>query len=356
MTPQELLRQLVSIPSPSGEEAAVADFAQGLLAEWGLAPQRVGHNVWCEVGKGAPRLLMATHLDTVKPCAGWSEDPWSPVWRHGRLSGLGANDAKGCATAMMLAARALKDRSLEGRVVVALCAEEETGGPGGIRSLLPHLGAFDGALVGEPTNLQPCLAQRGMLLLDCVARGESAHVAHAALAENAIHKAARDIARLAAMTFEPHPLLGATRAQVTAVKGGLALNQVPDACSFSVDLRTTPNLDHAELSERIARELESEVSVRSDRYLPKATDAAHPVAQAALMASGKAAHRGSATTSDWAHLGALPAVKIGPGDTHRSHRPDEFITEAELLAGVAFYTQVAQTFFSLCAKGVAHAH
>ncbi len=219
----------------------------------------------------------------------------------------------------------------------------------------PKLGRLDAAVVGEPTALEICNAQRGMLILRCVAHGEAAHVAHAELGDNAIHKAARDVARLAAMQFPPHPVLGATRAQVTQISGGRARNQVPDACEFFVDLRTTPNLNHAKLTAEIAAALESEVIVHSDRYESVATDRAEPIVQAALAAAGKSAPVGSATTSDWAFLRGVPAVKAGPGDTARSHRPNEYLLLSELEAGARFYRDLARSYFSLMTREAAHA-
>lgn len=346
MTPETLLQKLVAIPSLSGEEGEVASFVAELAAGWGLTVQRHLNNVWFEVGRGGPRLLAVSHLDTVKPCAGWSTDPWKPEWKNGVLTGLGANDAKGCVAALLGAAHALAKESLEGTVVFAFTAEEETGGAKGMGEVLSHFGQLDAALVGEPTGLDPCIAQRGMLILNCTAKGESGHAAHARLAENAIHKAARDISRLAAMIFEPDEVLGSTRPQVTLIQGGLARNQVPDRCEFSVDLRTTPNLDHGELANRIAQELESDVEIHSARYVPKGASPHSAIAQAALLASGRKAFVGSATTSDWAFLGKLPAIKIGPGDTHRSHRANEFITLEELHAGTAFYQRAAKAFFA----------
>ena len=354
MRAPDLLHQLVATPSVSREEGALADLVQGLLQAWGAEVRRSGNNLWAEVGQGAPRLLLNSHLDTVPPCAGWSGDPFTPRWEGDRLVGLGANDAKGCVTGMLLAFRTLLAvPPAEGTVVLALTAEEEIGGQG-IATILDQLGPLDAALVGEPTGLQVCAAQRGMLLLRACAHGEGAHVAHAHLGENAVHKAAKDILHLASLHFEPHPLLGETKAQVTQVEGGRFRNQVPDGCSFFVDLRTTPNLDHAELAARLAGELASEVTIHSARYLPKATDPNHPIVKAALQAAGKASPVGSATTSDWAFLGDLPAVKVGPGDTHRSHRPDEWISKAELEAGVAFYASAVRTFLALGAREVAH--
>ena len=351
MTLDELLLRLVATPSVSGQEGAVADLVQGLLAERGVAVNREGHNLWFELGQGGRRLLLNSHLDTVPPNNGWSAEPWAPIWKDGRLVGLGANDAKGCVAAMLWTAFALAEHpeTLPGRVVFALTAEEETGGKG-IATLLEGLGELDAGVVGEPTGLQICAAQRGMLLLRCVAKGQSAHAAHAQLGENAIHKAARDISRLEVFRFEGHPLLGATRAQVTQVQGGLARNQVPDACEFFVDLRTTPDLDHEEVARFFASQLESEVHVHSKRYLPKATDPAEPIVRAALAAAGKGGPVGSATTSDWAWLGALPVVKAGPGDTHRSHRPDEFLLAEELHKGAAFYANLIPAYFAAASE------
>ena len=353
MDPAELLKNLVAIPSVSGSERALADHLAGLLSAEGFQVQRHGDNLFFEVGAAGPRLLLVSHLDTVPPCAGWSADAHKPWWAGDRLFGLGANDAKGCVSAMVLAALALRDQSFGARAVFAFVAGEEVGGKG-IQELLPVLGPLDAAVVGEPTGLTVCTAQRGMLILTCRARGESAHVAHAHLGENAVHKAARDIARLDALRFEPHLLLGEARAQVTMVNGGLAKNQVPDLCEFIVDVRSTPNLDHAALTAQITAELESDVTVFSDRYRPVATDGNQAVVRAALAAAGTQGGTGSATASDWAFLGHLPAVKAGPGDTYRSHRPDEWLSLGELRAGAAFYEKLVLTYAQLASRESQH--
>lgn len=349
MSPAELITLLVGTPSVSGQEGPLADLLVDLLGAQGFQVQRQGHNLWFSFGlTGGSRLLLNSHLDTVPPCAGWEGDPFTPVWNGNRLQGLGSNDAKGCVAAILLAARELSKQPLQGEIVVALTAEEETGGQG-IATILDQLGPFDGAVVGEPTGLRVCAAQRGMLLLKCTARGTSGHVANAQMlgAENAIHKAARDIAKVAAMAFPPHPLLGSQKAQVTQIQGGLRRNQVPDACEFFIDLRTGPDQDHDDLLATFQRQLESEVAIHSKRYLPKGTDPNHPIVRAALSAAGKAGPVGSGTTSDWAFLGGIPAVKVGPGDTFRSHCPNEYLTLQELEAGAAFYTTLATTFFKL---------
>jgi len=352
MSPAELLTLLVGTPSVSGEEGPIADLVQNLVSAQGLKVQRQGDNLWFTFGKkGGSRLLLNSHLDTVPPSAGWEGDPFTPVWHGSRLQGLGSNDAKGCVTAILLAAFELAKQPLDGEVVVALTAEEETGGQG-IATILDQLGPLDGAVVGEPTGLRVCAAQRGMLLLKCTARGQSGHVANAQMlgAENAIHKAARDIAKVAAMEFPAHPLLGTQKAQVTQISGGLRRNQVPDACEFFIDLRTEPEQDHEALAADFQRQLESEVSIHSKRYLPKGTDPNHPIVRAALQTAKKAGPVGSGTTSDWAFLGGIPAVKAGPGDTFRSHRPNEYLTIQELEAGADFYAKLVPAFFKMQVK------
>jgi acetylornithine deacetylase len=353
MDPAALLESLVTIPSVSGSEQALADHLAALMTASGFQVQRHGTSLYFELGKGGPRLLLLGHLDTVPPCEGWSADPLKPWWAGDRLFGLGANDAKGCVAALVLAALALRDMALDARVVFAFVGGEEVGGQG-IQELLPVLGPLDAAVVGEPTGLTVCTAQRGMLILKCSARGESAHVAHAHLGENAVHKAARDIARLDALRFEPHLLLGEARAQVTMVNGGLAKNPVPDLCEFIVDVRSTPNLDHAALTSLITAELESEVEVFSDRYRPVATDPREAIVRAALAAAGTQGGTGSATASDWAYLGRLPAVKAGPGDTYRSHRPDEWLALGELRAGAAFYQKLVLNYARMAPRESHH--
>ena len=353
MNAAELLQALVAIPSVSGDEGRIADTVSAWAEGWGARVHRGGHNVWFSVGSGPRRLLVNSHLDTVKPCAGWTYEPHAPEWREDRLYGLGSTDAKGCVTGMLLTARALLKEGAPtgGEVVFAFTAEEETGGKG-LGTMLSELGPLDAAIVGEPTSLKPCTAQRGMLLLRCTAHGQSGHVAHAHTnaSVNAIHLAAQDISVLTELRFPSHPLLGESRAQVTQISGGLARNQVPDTCEFFVDLRTTPDMDHAEVAKHVAGALKSQVQVHSARYLPKATAGSQPIVRAAVAAAG-AQPVGSSTTSDWAFLGDLPAVKVGPGDTLRSHQADEYLTRAELEAGAAFYTRLVRGYFEEVARG-----
>jgi acetylornithine deacetylase len=354
MNAVQLLEFLVSTPSVSGNEGTIANNLSGVLSGEGFTIQREGNSIWFTLGKrDRPHLLLLSHLDTVPPCAGWNSDPFKAHLEDGKITVLGANDAKGSVAAMILTAREIQHVDSEGSITFAFVADEERGGEG-IRTIKPKLGDIDAAVVGEPTSLQVCTAQRGLLILRCTAHGKASHAAHAHLGENAIHKAARDISRLATMQFEPDNDLGATRAEVTQIIGGLSRNQVPDRCEFFVDLRTTPNLDHTTVADQIGAMLEGEVVIHSHRYEPVATNASEVVVRAALEAADTSSGIGSVTTSDWAFLKGIPTVKVGPGDTKRSHRPNEYLLLSELKEGVAFYSRFIHAYFRMAAREVVH--
>lgn len=349
----DLLARLVSIRSMSREESACADIVQQWVQQAGFVPQRIGNNVTFELGSGEPRLMLNSHIDTVPQCSGWQADPWIPRIAGGKLTGLGANDAKGCVSAMLLAAQRMKLSGWNGpgTLVVLISAEEEIGGEGGVLLALPQLAPMTAALNGEPTELAPCTAQRGMLLLECSSSGTSGHAAHAHKLglNNAVHSAARDIVRLSEMEFESYLGVHVARPQVTVVSGGLSHNQVPDHCEFQVDLRTTPNLDHEAILAQIRSRLESTVTCRSGRYLPVSTTSEHPIVLAALVGSGKPAYF-SDTCSDWSLYGDIPTVKIGPGVSKRSHCPEEYLLESELRTGVETYLRIASEYFKEAAN------
>lgn len=348
------LQRYVATPSLSREEAALADLVAADLEAAGLRVRRQANNLWTELGDAPrPRLLLNSHLDTVPPGAGWTGDPFSPQLRDGRLTGLGANDAKGCVTAMIEAAIALSDtlhrgRPLGGTLVLALTAEEEISG-NGLGTILEQVLPIDAAIVGEPTGLTPMTAQRGLLILRAVARGRTAHPANTPpeRASNAIVAAARDIARLQDFDWgPPHPLLGRTHANVTKINGGVALNVIPDACEFFIDVRTTPGESHRQLCERLRRVLECELHIRSERLVPVSTDTSQPIVQAVLRALPGSQPSGSPAMSDMVFLAGTPAVKIGPGQSPRSHTPDEYLLVDELHAGAAAYERIAREFFA----------
>lgn len=348
------LLDYVAIKSLSREEGLLADRVAADLSAAGLRVARDGHNVWTEIGDAdRPRLLFNSHLDTVPPSAGWDHDPWAPRLEDGRVTGLGANDAKGCGVALIEAALRLKQHMeggapLGGRVILALTAEEEITGGAGLESVLPRLGPIDAAIIGEPTGLAPMTAQRGLLILRCVARGRSGHPANtpADTPTNAIVNAAADIARLRAFDWgAPHPLLGRAHAHPTLIAGGVARNVIPDTCEFYVDIRTTPPETHGALTERLRAALECEVHVHSDRLVAMDTPVEAAIVRATLDARPQARPAGSPAMSDMVFLAGTPSVKIGPGASPRSHTPNEFVLVSELEDGANTYEQTALAYF-----------
>lgn len=352
MTPAvELLRDLVRIPSPSGQEDAVVARLESEFKSLGWTPERRGRNLTALLDGGdGPLLLLNSHTDTVPVGAEWTKDPLAAEVVDGRVYGRGTNDAKGCLTAMILgAARAFAHDAPKGKVLVAASCEEEVLGQG-LEKLLPQLPRPDAAVVGEPTGLKPAVAQKGLIVLEVFAAGRSAHAAHGG-GVNAIEAAARDALALSKLRFEKsHPVLGATTLAVTQISGGDRHNVIPDRCKLVVDIRTTPDWSVDEIVARVKAACESEVRVRSSRLGSVETDPAHAVVQAALAANPAAKPYGSPTLSDWVFLKGIPTVKVGPGDSKRSHTPDEYLEVAELDAGVAFYERMIRDYFAKAAR------
>ena len=325
----EQLAQYVAVRSVSGEEAALADIIAKRLTGAGLEVHREGNNLWSEIGDAPrPRLLWNSHLDTVPPGKGWTGDPWTPRREGERLIGLGANDAKGCVTALVEAFLATHQKlerggKLGGTLVLALTAEEETAGAEGLSVILDRLRPLDAGVVGEPTGLAPMSAQRGLLILRGAARGRTAHPANTPpqAAANAIVMAAEDVLRLRDFDWgEIHPQLGRAHGNVTMIQGGIAHNVIPDVCEFCLDVRTTPPESHPALYQRLKRHLQSDLSVRSERLVPVETPEDSPIVRAACRASGNRP-QGSPTMSDMVFLCGIPAVKIGPGQSTVLTRP-----------------------------------
>lgn len=352
MSPLELLVALVRTPSPSGEEAAAADVLHAWLREQGIPATREGRNVHATLGDaGAPALLLCSHLDTVPVGDGWTKPPLEAHRESDRIYGRGSNDAKASVVAL---AHAFVRASREGlvprgkRLVLAATCEEETGRPGGLPDLLPALGPIEAAVVGEPTGLAPVVAQKGLLALEAVAHGRQSHAARPEEGENAIVRAAEAVLALRDLRFDRvHPALGLPTAQVTVLKAGERRNVIPGRAELSIDVRTTPSYEPAELTQLVRAALgpKVDVTVRSERLRAVDTDPAHPIVRAAVVATGGAATRGSPTVSDWAFLRGTPAVKLGPGDSRRSHAPDEYVTEGELARGLEVYGNLVARWF-----------
>ena len=345
-----LHKNLVRIPSLSGEERQIADFVEEFVRSRGVAVERLDDNVYFSIGGGDDVLFLNTHLDVVPPSADHPHGAYDAAEVNGRIYGRGSVDAKASAASMTAALLSLHADGWTppGRVMVALTTCEETGGAyNGLERLRPRLPRLSAALVGEPTNLRPCVAQKGLLILNGLAQGRTAHAARAHLGENAILKAARDIGVLSAMPFEKEdPFLGKPTVTVTTIQGGSAKNVVPDRCSFTLDIRSTPAYTHEELLDLVREAAESEIEVHSKRFVPVATDVGSRIVRACRSALPDAEPFGSPTASDWIFLKDVPTVKIGPGSSELSHTADESIEIAELRRAVEAYRSIIKAYFS----------
>lgn len=338
----ELLKELIATPSFSKEEDGTAGIISRFLAEKSVATSRVGNNVFALnkfYDAAKPTLLLNSHHDTVRPNAQYTRDPFSPQIEKGRLYGLGSNDAGGCLVSLIAAFLFFQGKEdLKYNLVLAATAEEEISGKNGIEYTLQFLPPVDCAIVGEPTLLQLAIAERGLLVLDCVAQGRAGHAARNE-GENALYIALNDIEWIRTWAFEKvSPLIGPVKMSVTAIETpNKTHNIVPAECSFVVDVRVNEMYTFEEILETIQNNIKSTVTCRSMRLRSTAIALDHPLVQAGL-ALGKN-YYGSPTTSDKA-LMPFPALKAGPGDSARSHTADEFIYVAELKEGVSFYIQL----------------
>lgn len=335
----ELLKALIATPSPSRDEARTAELLCDRLAARGAAPERLHNNVFARAegfDPARPTLLLNSHHDTVRPAATYTRDPYLPAVEGDRLYGLGSNDAGASVAALTAAFLALRTRPLPFNLVLALTAEEECSGEHGIRALLPALGRIDMAIVGEPTSMQAAVGERGLVVLDCTAHGRSGHAARGE-GVNALYIALDDIARLRTMHFERESaLLGPISIAVTQIEAGTQHNVVPDTCRFVADIRTTDAYTNEETVEILCGAMRSDVMPRSTHIRASALDAAHPLLLAA-RAAGRTAFV-SPTTSDMA-LMPFPSLKMGPGESSRSHTADEYVLLSEIEQGIRIYEE-----------------
>jgi acetylornithine deacetylase len=349
----ELLIDLVRTPSPSGDESRAA----AVLAEWAMA-----HNVDAEIDdtgvrlvvEGAepgPTLLLASHLDTVPPGDGWSVPPYDGVVTGNRLMARGAVDAKASVSAMAAAAAEIQATGgpASGRLVVLASYSEETRDTSMPRALELFDAPPTAAIVGEPTSLQPCIAQRGQLLLELHWSGDQVHAGWAAGRRprpvNAIARAATDLARLENLVFDrTHPLLGEVAVTPTQLEAGVARNVTPPSCWAMLDIRTTPAYEHAEVVAMLNEHLDARIEIYSDRLVPAETPADSRLLPAVVSAIPNARPFASPTCSDWVFLRHLDAVKLGPGDSQRSHTADEWIELDEVRAATRIYAATAKEY------------
>jgi acetylornithine deacetylase len=338
----DVLSELIRLPSYSKDEEQTASFIDKYLFEKGVQVTRVGNNVLAlnkHFSGSRPTILLNSHHDTVKPNSAYTIDPFRPFVEDDKLYGLGSNDAGGCLVSLMMAfLHFYEHENLKYNLVYAATAEEEISGPNGIQTALEHLPKIDVAIVGEPTLLQMAVAERGLMVLDCKAHGKAGHAAREE-GENAIYKAMKDIEWFCSYQFERvSTLLGPVKMSVTSIETeNKTHNIVPAECKYVVDVRVNELYTMEEALELIRSNVQSEVMPRSTRLRSSFISLGHPLVKAGI-ALGKT-YYGSPTTSDKA-LMPFPALKIGPGDSARSHTADEFIYLNEIKQGIQDYIQI----------------
>ena len=336
-----LLHDLIRIPAPSREEAKRADFIEEKLTAWGLKPRREGNNLWCsapQMRPGRPTLLLNAHIDTVRPVKGWRRDPFTPVLEDGRLYGLGSNDCGGGLVALLQVFRLLAaDVATPWNLAYLASCEEEVSGRNGMERVCPLLPQIDCAIVGEPTGLQPATAEKGLMVLDVTARGRAGHAAREE-GINAIYRALPDIEWFRTHCFtRVSPLLGPVKMSVTMVQAGTQHNVVPDTCVFTVDVRSNELYSNEELLDEIVKNVRSEVRARSTRLNSSRIAPDHPLVRRAISLG--LSPFGSPTLSDQA-LMPWPSLKLGPGQSARSHTADEYIRTDEIRDAIALYCRL----------------
>lgn len=356
----DLLKKLITIPSFSKEEDNTAVSIEQFLQERGVQTERHLNNIWAHnkhFAEGKPTLLLNSHHDTVKPNKGYTNDPFTAIEKDGKVFGLGSNDAGGCLVSLIATFLYFYNQpNLKYNLVLAATAEEEISGKNGIEALLnseeflqaigllpnpPLPGELEGAvcaIVGEPTQMQMAVAERGLMVLDCIANGKAGHAARNE-GENAIYKAMMDIEWLYCYPFpKVSDLLGPVKMSVTVIEtDNKAHNVVPAQCKYVVDVRVNELYTFEEVLDIIRSNVQSEVEPRSTRLRSSSIALDHPLVQAGISLGRT--YYGSPTTSDKA-LMPFPALKMGPGDSARSHTADEYIYIDEINEGIALYIQL----------------
>ncbi len=341
-----LLQGLISIPSFSREEDKTAQLIRKFLEGHGVSVQQEGYNVYANnkyFDSHKPTLLLNSHHDTVKPNRGYTREPFVASIEDGKLFGLGSNDAGGCLVSLIATFLYYHDQNdLPFNIVLAASAEEEVSGAHGIEMLLPMLGHVDCAIVGEPTLFQMAVAERGLMVLDCTAYGVAGHAARNE-GENALYNALEDIDTIRNFSFDRvSPLLGETRMNVTVIEtDNKQHNVVPPICRFVTDVRVNELYTFEEILDLIQHKVKSKVLPRSTRLRSTSISMEHPLVKAGLEMG--CSHYGSPTTSDKA-LMPFPSLKIGPGDSARSHMADEYIFLSEIREGIEKYCQLVDHF------------
>jgi len=341
----DLLKELISIPSFSGEEDKTADLIERSLEKNQIATKRKIHNIFAispQFDSEKPTLLLNSHHDTVKPSKGWDSDPFQPLIDGDKLVGLGSNDAGASLVSLMAVFQYFySTENLSHNLILALTAEEENSGINGIRSILPELGKIDLAIVGEPTGMNMAVAEKGLMVLRCQATGRSGHAARDT-GENAISKAIEDIIWIKNYKFsEVSAVLGPAKMTVTMINAGTQHNVIPDRCEFTVDIRSTDTCDNNRILEVLGQNISSDFAEPSLNLRQSFIPMDHHLVKTAKSLGMETF--GSPTLSDQTYISA-PSVKIGPGLSERSHTANEFVTLSEIEEGIDKYIELLEQF------------
>lgn len=338
-----LLQQLIRIPSFSREEDKTADAIQEFMLLRGIQMHRKLNNLWAwnkHFDPAKPTILLNSHHDTVKPNSGYTRDPFEATIEDGKLYGLGSNDAGGCLVSLIAVFLYFYEKEgLKYNFCLATTAEEEISGVNGLELIIPDLGNLDFGIVGEPTQMQLAIAEKGLMVLDCTAHGKAGHAAREE-GENAIYKALTDIEWFRTYRFpKESEVFGPVKMSVTIINAGSQHNVVPASCTFTVDVRVTDAYRNEEVLEIIRQHVSCDVKPRSIRLKPSKIDKDHPIVQAGI-ALGRTTY-GSPTTSDQSLLD-IQSIKVGPGDSARSHTADEFVYVDEIREGIDLYVKMLE--------------
>ena len=334
---RQLLESLIATPRTSRNEGDAANLLSAHLTSLGIAHSREANNIWAiapDYADSRPTLLLNAHIDTVRPSASWPRDPFTPTLEGDRLYGLGSNDDGASLVALLAAFRVLSSRTRTYNIIWLASAEEEVSGCDGVERTLPLLPHIDVALVGEPTGMQPAIAEKGLMVLDCVAHGRAGHAARDE-GDNALYHAVDDIQLLRSLKLPRQTeLLGPVRMTTTIINAGTQHNVIPDECRFTVDVRSNECYTNPEILDIVRQTISSDVTPRSTRLGSSHIDIGHPLVRRAVDL-GRTPF-GSPTLSDQA-LMPFPSMKMGPGQSSRSHTADEFICLSELKTAIDDY-------------------
>ena len=337
----ELLKELIATPRASRNETEAADVMEQWMAQWGLNPQREANNLWAvsdNFDEAKQTILLNAHIDTVKPVKTWTRDPYEPEVIDDKLFGIGANDCGGGLVTLLQVFRILKGRELPFNLIYLASAEEEVSGKDGVERVLPLLPKIDVAIVGEPTGMQPAIAEKGLMVIDGYTKGVSGHAARNE-GVNAIYKALDDLVWLRDYKFRKEsPLLGFSKMTVTQVESGTQHNVIPDSLHFVIDVRTNEYYQNEFVFSFLQKHMQNSIlKARSFRLHSSSIPTDHPLVKRCVKLGMKPF--GSPTLSDQA-LMPFPSFKLGPGESSRSHSANEFIRISEIERALDTYLKI----------------